>query len=200
MSFWGAGATRSRGSGARCSAPSPSSAFPICWRACSTCTWSGARPGRAFWPSPGATRSARCRSCFPERRGREDMETQTLPVLPETAPFSAAQRAWLNGLLAGMYSQTAAQAGAAAQADAEPALILFGSQSGTCETLARRFAAALKKSGHEATVVDMAHCDVTRLAAAGLVLIITSTYGEGDPPDNARALHRGLHADDAPRL
>ena len=32
------------------------------------------------------------------------------------------------------------------------------------------------------------------------LLLITSTYGEGEPPDNAQAFHTALHADSAPRL
>ena len=38
------------------------------------------------------------------------------------------------------------------------------------------------------------------LAAVDRLLLITSTYGEGEPPDNAQAFHTALHADSAPRL
>jgi sulfite reductase (NADPH) flavoprotein alpha-component len=36
----------------------------------------------------------------------------TMPVIPDNAPFSAPQRAWLNGFLAGLYSAAAASGGA----------------------------------------------------------------------------------------
>lgn len=41
--------------------------------------------------------------------------TPAVPVIPENAPFSAAQRAWLNGFLAGLYGGAAARPGAAPQ-------------------------------------------------------------------------------------
>ncbi|HVU37553.1 MAG TPA: sulfite reductase subunit alpha [Opitutales bacterium] len=122
-----------------------------------------------------------------------------VPYIPDNAPFSTEQRAWLNGLLAGMFSRTgAAPAAAPAARPMSPLTILFGSQTGTAEGLAKRAAKEAGKRGFAPTVLDMAQTSATKLAAEKNLLIITSTYGEGEPPDNAKALHAALHAEGAP--
>jgi sulfite reductase (NADPH) flavoprotein alpha-component len=67
-----------------------------------------------------------------------------LPVIPDNAPFSAAQRIWLNGFLAGLFAQSSSgpnpATGAASEKAATPLLVIFGSQTGTAEGLARRLA------------------------------------------------------------
>jgi sulfite reductase (NADPH) flavoprotein alpha-component len=123
----------------------------------------------------------------------------TAPFIPETAPFNADQRAWLNGFLAGMYSSAPGEGGAAA-APATPVTILFGSQTGTSETLSKKAAKQLKASNCEPTIIDMGDCSVDDLKDMQNLLIITSTYGEGEPPDNAQSLHAALMADGAPSL
>ena len=125
----------------------------------------------------------------------------TVPVLPESAPFTAEQRAWLNGYLAGLFSRgpvdsaLAAQAPRAATAPEQrltPLTILFGSQTGTAEGLAKRAAKEAGKRGFAAMVLDVAQIDLPKLAGEKNVLLITSTYGEGEPPDNAKALHSAV--------
>ncbi len=119
-----------------------------------------------------------------------------VPVIPDSAPFTAEQRAWLNGYFAGLFSRGAVNpvaAGAAKPAEVlTPLTVLFGSQTGTCETLAKRAAKEAGKQGFAATVLDMAQTDVTRLGAEQNVLVIVSTYGDGEPPDAAKALHAQL--------
>ena len=64
---------------------------------------------------------------------------QLVPVLPDNAPFTAEQRAYLNGFLAGLFSHAlvpAASGGSSPAAQTlEPLTILFGSQTGNAETL-----------------------------------------------------------------
>ncbi|CAA6696761.1 MULTISPECIES: sulfite reductase flavoprotein subunit alpha [unclassified Lentimonas] len=123
----------------------------------------------------------------------------TAPFIPETAPFSEDQRAWLNGFLAGMYSSDSHAGGALAVA-ATPVTILFGSQTGTSETLSKKAAKQLKAANCAPTILDMGDCSVDDLKDVQNLLIITSTYGEGEPPDNAQSLHTALMADSAPSL
>jgi len=118
------------------------------------------------------------------------------PFIPETAPFNADQRAWLNGFLAGMYS-SAPSVGGGVTAPATPVSILFGSQTGTSETLSKKAAKQLKANNCVPTIFDMGSCTVDELQNMQNVLIITSTYGEGEPPDNAQPLHAELMADSA---
>ena len=115
-----------------------------------------------------------------------------VPLIPDNAPFSPEQRAWLNGFLAGVFSRSSgAPAAAPAQALA-PLTILFGSQTGTAEGLAKKVAKEAGKRGFAPTVLDMAQTDLAKLANEKNLLVITSTYGDGEPPDNAKALHTAL--------
>jgi sulfite reductase (NADPH) flavoprotein alpha-component len=127
------------------------------------------------------------------------------PCLPENAPFTAEQRAWLNGFFAGLYSRQEVAAGTPAQpaamaARAKTLLVVYGSQTGTCEELAKKFAKEAKKRGFAPTVRDMSEVALAALAQETTLLVITSTYGDGEPPDNAKALHAALGAAGAPQL
>jgi sulfite reductase (NADPH) flavoprotein alpha-component len=128
-----------------------------------------------------------------------------IPFIPESAPFSAEQRAWLNGFLAGLYAHGP---GATAPAlppgappkPAEPLLILFGSQTGTAEGLAKRLAGESKRLGFAPSVLPLDEYEKANLAAAQMAIIISSTWGDGDPPDNAVNFWSWLNAGTAPRL
>jgi len=76
--------------------------------------------------------------------------------------------------------------------------VLFGSESNNAADLADRTAFALKKAGFEAEVVDMSSFDVAQLDSLETALVVTSTYGNGNPPSNAEALHGALMARRAP--
>jgi sulfite reductase (NADPH) flavoprotein alpha-component len=120
-----------------------------------------------------------------------------IPLIPDTAPFSPEQRAWLNGFLAGVFSRSPGPQPSALNsqpAALQPLTILFGSQTGTAEGLARKAAKEAGKRGFAATVLDMAQTDLAKLANEKNLLVITSTYGDGEPPDNAKALHSALKA------
>ncbi|HEX2101185.1 MAG TPA: sulfite reductase subunit alpha [Candidatus Synoicihabitans sp.] len=118
------------------------------------------------------------------------------PSIPDNAPFTPEQRAWLNGFFAGLFSRqpgALADAGSiASPAKEQPLTILWGSQTGTAESLAKKAAKAAGQRGFAATVLDMAGVDLAQLATSRNVLVITSTYGDGEPPDNAKALHQSL--------
>ena len=137
-------------------------------------------------------------------------------MLPETAPFpadqitalnriiadaNAEQRTWLSGFLAGYQAANAPQPAAAAPpARRLPLTILFATKSGNAEALADAARKAASKLGFAARVLDMADATPAQLATAQNVLIIASTWGEGDPPQRAVDFHAALMADNAPRL
>lgn len=128
--------------------------------------------------------------------------TGTIPQIPENAPFTAEQRVWLNGYLAGLFSNGAlpSAAPAATTTSLGPLLFLFGSQTGTAEGLARRFAKEAKKLGYETRVVGMENFATLDLTTEPRLALITSTYGDGEMPDNAQPFWDFLKADSAPRL
>ena len=131
-----------------------------------------------------------------------------IPYLPESAPFSAAQRQWLNGYLAGLLSDADAAGGALAGGGplvtgAEPKLkvpVLWGSQSGNSEGLAEEIGERLAGAGFEAPVSSMEEFEALGIGELGHLLLVTSTWGEGDPPDNAAAFLEWLEGEAAPRL
>ena len=69
-------------------------------------------------------------------------------------------------------------------------LVVFASQTGTAERLARLTAGALPG----AVPIAIHELDDERLAAARRLLVIVSTYGEGEPPDTARGFARRMNA------
>ncbi len=125
-----------------------------------------------------------------------------IPLLPEIAPFNAEQRAWINGYLAGLFSfanPLSAPQPCAPVAKA-PLLILFGSQTGTSEALAQKIAKAATAKSFAPRMVCMADHGSIEMSKESRVLIVTSTYGDGDPPDNAQAFWDFLKSETAPRL
>ena len=118
--------------------------------------------------------------------------------IPHDAPFSAEQRAWLNDFLTKALSQ--ANQSATASIPSVPVTVLYGSQTGTAEGLAKKLIKTLKKGNFEPEMHDMASYDRSRLATEKNLLVITSTYGDGEPPDSAADLHGWLMSDAAPQL
>lgn len=72
-----------------------------------------------------------------------------------------------------------------ASSDSDSALILYGTVTGTAELLANKLAGKLRGQGMAACVLDMARCEPSVLTRANCVLMVISTYGDGEPPDDA---------------
>jgi sulfite reductase (NADPH) flavoprotein alpha-component len=133
-----------------------------------------------------------------------------IPFIPETAPFTAEQRMWLNGFLAGVFSD-ANPSGAAALASAlgasvesagpkAPLVVLYGSQTGTAEGIAKKTKAEAEKRGFAPKLVSMEKYSDVDLTKEQNVLVIASTYGDGEPPDMAKGFWDWLKSESAPKL
>ncbi|MFD8598617.1 molybdopterin-dependent oxidoreductase [Kitasatospora sp. NPDC059646] len=120
-----------------------------------------------------------------------------VPVLPAGAPFSAEHAQWVNGALAGLYSRTGPSTAAPA---GRPLLVLWASQTGTAEDFAAAVAARLTAEGRPAALRAMADAEPAALPADADLLFVTSTYGDGDAPDNGAAFWDALAADPPVRL
>jgi MioC protein len=70
--------------------------------------------------------------------------------------------------------------------------ILVGTMTGTAEMVAQEVQQALETAGHQVTIRVMDGLDASVFNGGGTFLICTSTYGNGDVPDNAQALFSGL--------
>jgi sulfite reductase (NADPH) flavoprotein alpha-component len=127
------------------------------------------------------------------------MISTNIPAIPDNAPFTPDQRAWLNGFLAGLFSNTPQQA-AAAQTKSLHFGVYFATQSGTAERLAKKMAKELKANGHTAEILSLEKITVAKLAAEENALFFASTYGEGDPPDGAKSFRDNLLSESAPTL
>lgn len=123
-----------------------------------------------------------------------------IPIIPESAPFTAEQRSWLNGFLAGVLSRGAAPAAGvgptaagAAASEKQNLLVLFGSQSGNAESLAKKLAKEANAKGFAARAASLDAIKAADLTRERNLLIISSTWGEGDMPDNAQGFWTALN-------
>ncbi|MEI6000489.1 sulfite reductase subunit alpha, partial [Paraburkholderia bengalensis] len=78
--------------------------------------------------------------------------------------------------------------------------LLWASQTGNVESLTERYATQLMESGFDIRMSCMSDYPVAALAQAKYVLLMTSTFGDGDAPDNGNSFWNALQTDDAPRL
>jgi len=121
----------------------------------------------------------------------------TVPMLPAVTPLAPRNRAWVDGVLAGIFSRAEKSAAAGAASQAEPsvgptATVVWASQTGTAEgfapvcveRLAGANVVARLRGAHEVSLSDL----------TGTVLFVVSTTGDGDAPDNGIALWDALAA------
>lgn len=123
------------------------------------------------------------------------------PIIPTEAPFSGEQRVWLAGFLAGVQSSKAMLGEAATTAgSAKPIDILFGTQTGNAEEVAELAAELARSKGFMPRVADLDAIEMDQLAQMEHLIVVISTYGEGEMPDNAELFWDALSAPTAPRL
>ncbi|MCM3491885.1 assimilatory sulfite reductase (NADPH) flavoprotein subunit [Paenibacillus lactis] len=143
----------------------------------------------------------------PFNQEQVDLLNRLLPTLTE------AQRTWLSGYITALQSTAAALAipAAATQAtvsvSAAPAAaapkeitVLFGSQTGNCHGLAKKLTKKLEETGMKVTLSSMSDFKPNTLKKLQQLLILVSTHGEGEPPDNAIPFYEFLHSKRAPQL
>lgn len=78
--------------------------------------------------------------------------------------------------------------------------VLFGSQTGNCQRIAGSLSRKLQDQGFQVTVAAMNSFKPNTLKKIENLLVLVSTHGEGEPPDNARAFHEFLYSKRAPQL
>ena len=130
-----------------------------------------------------------------------------VPVLPPGAPLRPEPADWVNGLLAGLFSRTAddtpsphrpsPEADPSTSRATRPVVVLWASQTGTAEAVAERVAGRLQDTHRSVTHASMADLALADLPAGADLVVITSTFGDGDPPDNGTDLWAELSADSA---
>ncbi|MGX2992821.1 sulfite reductase subunit alpha [Streptomyces sp. JNUCC 64] len=120
-------------------------------------------------------------------------------LIPADAPFSAEQEAWLAGFIAGV-AAAARRETPSSDAPVATVDVLFGTQTGTAEFLAGELVSGARARGLGGSAVALDDVTPERLATMSHLLVVTSTYGEGEMPDNAGLFWEALQAEGAPRL
>ena len=128
------------------------------------------------------------------------MPMKPILTIPDFMPLSAEQRAWLQGYYAGMAMQAEMSVAAGSGLSSFAVDILIGTQTGNAEGLAEDMAMTLGGAGAQSRLHQLDDVEMDDLAGMENVLVITSTYGEGEMPDNAHLFWEALESETAPRL
>ncbi|MCU1628337.1 MAG: molybdopterin oxidoreductase [Pseudonocardia sp.] len=118
-----------------------------------------------------------------------------VPVLPPAAPFAPDTLTWLNGLLAGTYSRLSE---AAPADESRPVFLLWASQTGNAEDFTAVVAEALTGCGLAPKVAGMGSLSPDAVPAHADLLVVTSTFGDGDAPDVGTDFWDSLASDRPP--
>lgn len=118
------------------------------------------------------------------------------------AELNPIQQAWVSGYLA-------ANANTAVLGDVAPAVqageaasltILYGSQTGNAKNVAGQLKTQAESRGLTVKLVNMADYKPNNLKKEKFISVVVSTYGEGEPPEDAENLHEFLYSKKAPKL
>lgn len=133
------------------------------------------------------------------------LPTEILKLLPTLTPL---QLAWLSGYAwsqaSGVEQQVAGQHLAAnlTALSAEPfsITVLSGSQTGNAKSVADKVATELTEAGIAVKRVALKDYKAKTIADEKYLLLVTSTQGEGDPPEEGVVLYKLLNGKKAPKL
>ncbi|MDR4432986.1 assimilatory sulfite reductase (NADPH) flavoprotein subunit [Bacillus tequilensis] len=138
----------------------------------------------------------------PFNQEQAELLNRLLPTLTES------QKIWLSGYLSAQSVSaqetvgvtSAVSSEAAAPSVSKEVTVLYGSQTGNAQGLAENAGKQLEQRGFQVNVSSMSDFKPNQLKKVNNLLIVVSTHGEGDPPDNALSFHEFLHGRRAPKL
>ncbi|AHV97539.1 assimilatory sulfite reductase (NADPH) flavoprotein subunit [Paenibacillus sabinae] len=142
----------------------------------------------------------------PFNQEQAELLNRLLPTLSE------GQRVWLSGYLTALGAAALAPSAGAVPAVNVQALsapvsavtkdvtVLFGSQTDNARRLAKKFANRLEELGFKVVLSAMSDFKPNTLKKVENLLVLVSTHGEGEPPDNAISFYEFLHSKRAPEL
>jgi len=117
------------------------------------------------------------------------------------------QKIWLSGYLAypltadsSNEKSTAPNASSSLQTAVREVTVLFGSETGNAQSLTETIVQKLEENQFKVTSSSLDDFKQKDLKKVQDLLIVTSTHGEGDPPDNALSFFEFLHSRKAPKL
>ncbi|WP_158810374.1 sulfite reductase subunit alpha [Beijerinckia sp. L45] len=144
----------------------------------------------------------------------EPKRSGAVPTVPTTSPFNIEKRLYLDGMLAGLFSRGATDD---RHDDASPGpqknapiddrksvkrgvTVLWASQTGNAEAFAQSVATQLERETDKVRLCAMDQYDISRLPSEHFLLVVTSTFGDGDPPDNGVEFWKTLNGAVVPAL
>lgn len=140
----------------------------------------------------------------PFNQEQAELLNRILPTLTES------QKVWLSGFLAaspyltvpgGTMTQTGEHPVQSTDVpNSKEVTILYGSQTGNSQRLSKHAAKTLEGKGFQVTTSSMSDFKPNNIKKVKNLLIVVSTHGEGEPPDNALTFHEFLHGKRAPKL
>lgn len=143
----------------------------------------------------------------PFNQEQVELLNRLMPTLTE------GQQIWLTGYLTALHTSNATQAtqqvpslGTTVIVTNSPVAVsrevtvLFGSQTGNSQGLAKVLSRKLEERGYQVTLSSMSDFKSNGLKKVQNLLIVASTHGEGTPPDNAIPFYEFLHSKRAPQL
>ncbi|MGA0853522.1 MAG: flavodoxin domain-containing protein, partial [Luteolibacter sp.] len=125
---------------------------------------------------------------FPDHAPFSKEQRQSLESL--LSSFDASQRSWLSSILAGL--NPAVGVASSLPVSAGKLTVLYGTESGNSEGLAARAVKDAKKRGFQAVMKNMSEIEPASLASVGNLLVIVSTWGDGEPPESAVGFYKAL--------
>ena len=125
-------------------------------------------------------------------------------ILPKNykIPFSFDQESWMEGFITGLKHQSnSINNNIKEKNDSETLInILFGTQTGNSESVAEDLSNFALSNGFKTQINALDDIEMNNLSKMKNVAIITSTYGEGEMPDNAQLFWNALSSNTAPQL
>jgi sulfite reductase (NADPH) flavoprotein alpha-component len=128
---------------------------------------------------------------------------QQVKILNELIPnLTMQQKIWLTGYLTAASTEgpAAVQKPVPVAQQTKEITILFASQTGNSQKVAKKLGAALEDPNHRVTITSMGDYKVNNLKKLDHLFIVASTHGEGEPPDTAISFYEYLHSKRAPKL
>jgi sulfite reductase (NADPH) flavoprotein alpha-component len=119
-----------------------------------------------------------------------------------TGDYTPTQLAWLSGYFWGMVNQApgAAVASAPAAVEVPTVTILSASQTGNARRLSEQLRDDLLAVKLNVNLVNAGDYKFKQIGQEKLLVVVTSTQGEGEPPEEAVALHKFLMSKKAPKM
>ncbi len=129
---------------------------------------------------------------FPDHAPLNDEQKNQLAT--SLGSLNPDQLFWISGFLAGSGTGSAQVSAASSGAGvvSQKLTILYGTESGNSEALASELVTQAKQSGYQPSLLNMADASAASLQDVGRLLVVVSTWGDGEPPESAEGFYNSL--------